>query len=63
MLEGLRARLGDANVSYAPGPEIRREIASFFDDFVPVELRKPVQTPEEGEAAFLAQARKARRYG
>ncbi|HEY7925105.1 MAG TPA: glycoside hydrolase family 3 N-terminal domain-containing protein, partial [Vicinamibacteria bacterium] len=51
VLEGLRARLGSAKVAHAPGPEIRREVPSFFDDFVPGP-KPPKQTPEAGEAAF-----------
>ncbi len=35
VLEGIRAKLPKATVTHAPGPEIRREIPSFFDDFVP----------------------------
>src|SRR5690606_30087291 len=33
VLEGIRAKLPDARVEYAPGPEIRRDIPSMFDDF------------------------------
>jgi beta-glucosidase len=51
LLEGLRARLGAAKVSFAPGPEIRRDVPSFFDDFVPGP-KPPQQTPEQAEAAF-----------
>ncbi len=51
VLEGIRAKLPQANVTYAPGPEIRREIPSFFDDMIPGH-KKPEQTPEESEAAF-----------
>jgi len=51
VLEGLRARLGSAKVAHAPGPEIRREVPSFFDDFIPGP-KPPKQTPEAGEAAF-----------
>ena len=56
VLEGIRARLPDATVSYAPGPAIRRDILPFFADMVPdmfPEFQKPRQTPEEAEAAFL----------
>jgi beta-glucosidase len=38
-------------VEYAPGPEIRRDIPSFFDAFVPGP-KKPPQTADEAEAAF-----------
>jgi beta-glucosidase len=51
VLEGLRAKLPGAKIAHAPGPEIRRQVPSFFDDFAPGPKPKP-QTPEEGEAAF-----------
>ena len=35
VLEGIRARLQDARVTHAPGPEIRREVPSFFEDLIP----------------------------
>jgi beta-glucosidase len=60
VLEGIRARLPRANVEYAPGPEIRRDIASPFDDFMPGP-KKIVQTPEEAEAAFQTAVATARR--
>ena len=52
VLEGIRAKLGpDAKIAYAKGPEIKRAIPSFFDDFPGAP--KPIsQTPEEAEAAF-----------
>jgi beta-glucosidase len=52
-LEGIRAKLPGATVTYAPGPEIRRDIPSFFDEMMPG-TKKPMQTPEQGEAAFQA---------
>jgi beta-glucosidase len=52
VLEGLRTRLPGAKVAYAPGPEIRRDIASFFDDMLPGANQKPEQTPGQAEAAF-----------
>jgi beta-glucosidase len=52
VIEGMRARLSGAKVAYAPGPEIRRDIASFFDDMLPGVNQKPGQTPEQAEAAF-----------
>ena len=61
LLAGIRARLPEAKVEYAPGPEIRRDIPSMFDDFFPGN-RKAVQTPEQAEAAFqtaIATARNA----
>ena len=60
VLEGIRAKLPDAQVAYAPGPEIRRDIPSFFDDFVPVDQRKPAQTPEAAEAAYQTAVATAR---
>jgi beta-glucosidase len=51
VLQGIRDALPDAQVRYASGPEIRRDIASFFEDFIPGD-KKPVQTFEEAEAAF-----------
>jgi beta-glucosidase len=61
VVEGIRAVLGKANVKYAPGPEIRRDIASWFDAMMPGGAKTP-QTPEQAEAAFkkaMATARKA----
>jgi beta-glucosidase len=52
VLESMRARLPGAKVAYAPGPEIRRDIASFFDDMMPGANKKPEQTPDQAEAAF-----------
>jgi beta-glucosidase len=52
VLEGLRSRLPEAKVTYAPGPSIRREIVSFFDDMMPGANPQPIQTPEQAEAAF-----------
>jgi beta-glucosidase len=60
VLEGLRTRLPEAQVTYAPGPEIRREIVSFFDDMMPGANKKPVQTPEQAEAAFQTAVATAR---
>jgi beta-glucosidase len=59
VLEGIRAKLPQARVEYAPGPEIRRDFPSPFEEFSP-EKRKPVQTPEEAEAAFQAAVATAR---
>ena len=62
VLEGIRARLPEAKVEYAPGPEIRRDIPSWFENMIPPEARKVPQTLEQGQAAFeiaLATARKA----
>jgi beta-glucosidase len=51
VLQGVRAALPGAKVEYAPGPEIRRDIPSFFDALLPGP-KKPPQTPEEADAAF-----------
>ncbi|NSW52884.1 MAG: beta-glucosidase BglX [Anaerolineae bacterium] len=51
VLEGIRTKLPQAEVSYAPGPEIYREFPSMFDEMSP-EGKKPKQTPAEAEAAF-----------
>jgi beta-glucosidase len=51
VLEGLRARLPGAKIVHAPGPEIRRQVPSMFDQFMPGP-KKPPQTPEQAEAAF-----------
>ena len=63
VLEGIRAKLPDAAIAYAPGPDIRRDILPFFADMVPdmfPEFQKPRQTPEEAEAAFQSALVKAR---
>lgn len=55
VLDGIRAKLPDTTVAYAPGPEIRRDILPFFADLVPdmfPEFQKPAQTSEEAQAAF-----------
>ncbi len=52
VLAGIRAALPGADVTYAPGPEIRRDIASWFESNMPSAARKPEQPPEEAEAAF-----------
>jgi beta-glucosidase len=65
VIEGIRAKLPNANVVYAPGPGIRRDILPFFVDMVPdmfPEFKKPAQTPVEAEESFqeaLATARQA----
>ncbi len=51
VLEGIRARLPDAQVTYAPGPEIRRTFPSPFDEFNPGGIQ-PAQPQEESDAAF-----------
>jgi beta-glucosidase len=51
VVEGIRAKLPGAKVEYAPGPEIRRDIASPFEDFASG-AKKAAQTPEQADAAF-----------
>jgi beta-glucosidase len=59
VLEGIRAKLPGAKVEYAPGPEIRRDIASWFDNMTPG-AKKAAQTPEQAEAAFQTAVATAR---
>jgi beta-glucosidase len=51
VLQGIRARLPGANVTYAPGPEIYRDIPHPFGEF-DIMAKKPIQTAEAAEAAF-----------
>jgi beta-glucosidase len=51
VLQGIRARLPNAKVDFAPGPEIRREIPSMFDALMGVPRKDP-QTPAASDAAF-----------
>ena len=60
VLAGIRAKLPNAKISFAPGPDIRRDIPSFFDDVMPGNV-KPLQTPEETESAFQAAVDTARK--
>ena len=60
VLEGIRAKLPEATVTHAPGPEIRREIPSFFDDFVPGPKKPAAETPGQAEAAFQKAVETAR---
>jgi len=59
VIEGLRAKLPAAKIAHAPGPEIRRQVPSMFDQFMPGP-RKPPQTPEQAEAAFQQAVEAAR---
>jgi len=61
IVEGMRAKLPGARVEYAPGPEIRRDIASPFDDNTHG-AKKAAQTSKQAAAAFktaMATARNA----
>jgi beta-glucosidase len=51
VLDGIKARLPNATIAHAPGPEIRREIPSFFEAFLPGP-KAPPQTAVQAEAAF-----------
>jgi beta-glucosidase len=59
VLQGIRAKLPDAHIAYAPGPEIRRDIPSFIDE-INAGNPKPEQTPDEAEAAFQQAVETAR---
>ena len=52
VLQGIRNKLPNTQVTYAPGPEIRRDIPSWFEAAMIGTAPKPVQTAEEAEAAF-----------
>jgi beta-glucosidase len=60
VLKGIRARLPNAAVEYAPGPEIRRDIPSFFDTMNP-NYTPVIQPADEAEAAFQTAIATARR--
>jgi len=59
VVEGIRAKLPGAKVEYAPGPEIRRDVASWFDNLNP-DAKKVPQTPEQAEVAFQTAVATAR---
>jgi beta-glucosidase len=59
VLEGIRAKLPGATITYASGPEIHRLVPHPFAEFDSAE-RKPIQTPEDGEAAFQTALETAR---
>lgn len=60
VLDGIRAKLPDAQVEYAPGPEIQRDIPSFFDTMNP-NFKAVTQPPDAAEAAFQTAIATARR--
>lgn len=60
VLQGIRAKLPDARVTHAPGPEIRRDIPSWFESAMTDPAPRPRQTAEEAEAAFQAAVETAR---
>lgn len=51
VLAGIQAKLQGANIAYAPGPDINRDVPHPFGEFNSSE-RKPIETAEEAEAAF-----------
>ena len=59
VLEGVRAKLPAANITYAPGPEIRRDIPHPFGEFDAV-AKNPPQKSEDSDAAFQTAVRTAR---
>jgi beta-glucosidase len=60
VLAGIRAKLPGSEVTYASGPEIRRDIPSWFESLMAGQASKPIQTPEESDAAFQAAVETAR---
>lgn len=60
VLAGIRAKLPGAEVTYAPGPEIYRDIPSWFETAMAGVTPKPHQAPEAAEAAFRAAVETAR---
>jgi beta-glucosidase len=60
VLAGIRAKLPNAEVTYASGPEIRRDIPSWFESLMAGQSSKPAQTQEESDAAFQAAVETAR---
>ncbi len=60
VLEGIRAKLPEARVDYAPGPEIRRDIPSWFEANMDPTAKKAPQSPEAAEAAFQTAVATAR---
>jgi beta-glucosidase len=51
VLKGIQAKVPNAKIEYAPGPDIRRDIPSMFDALMGTAPKAP-QTPGEAEAAF-----------
>jgi beta-glucosidase len=60
VLQGIRAKLPTAHITYAPGPVIRRDIPSWFESAMAGAPNKPLQTPEDAEAAFQTAVETAR---
>ncbi len=51
VLQGIRNKLSEANITHAPGPDIRRDIPHPFGEFDAV-AKKPAQSSEDAAAAF-----------
>jgi beta-glucosidase len=60
VLQGIQAKLPGAEVAHAPGPEIRRDIPSWFEIAMPGDAPKAIQTAEEAETAFQTAVETAR---
>jgi beta-glucosidase len=61
VLQGIRNKLGSGvRIEYAKGPDIKRDIPSFFDALMPGP-KPPAQTPAEAEEAFNKALETARR--
>ena len=52
VLEGIRAKLPGAEVTYAPGPDIKRDIPSWFESAMGESRGKPKQSQEASDAAM-----------
>lgn len=54
ILQGIKDKVGSAvRVEFAHGPNIRRDIPSFFEDFPMIKVKEqPKQSPEEARKAF-----------
>ena len=54
ILDGIKNKVGDTvRVEFAHGPNIRRDVPSFFEDVAIIKVKEqPKQTPEEARKAF-----------
>jgi len=59
VLQGVRNKLPEANVTYASGPDIRRDIPHPFGEFDAV-AKKPAQSSEDADTAFHTAVETAR---
>lgn len=53
VLQGIRNKLPESEIVFAPGPEIHRDIPHPFGEFDTI-AKKPVQSDEDADAAFAA---------